>query len=379
MSDVAEPNRPEHYRYPAIRVVQRPTVANAPQAILFAAPPSEIERWADISRLGHDGQGIQRRRNKAKVDAVTRFLRKDARNTIPNAITVALADVTWELDECDQSFVTIPTLTSGGKGLIIDGQHRLYGVKNFDPLMKLNIVAILDPDDVEIAFQFLVINNKASKVPTDHIKLLSVNFSDGELQTRLQSARMTYRAATLVNLVDQSDDSPFYHSLSWPIDERPEDDRTALVTPSAIELSLNYISSKNLPGLEESDDARLVFFFALWAPIKDAWADLWIEDSRLLSKVGVFAMTQFLVDDLTPLIDRGQLDAADKAAVSEEVGSVIANVAKDFWIDNWRLSSLDTSAGRQIVLESLQRVRRNGQRGMPWYEGVTLCGPPDSD
>ena len=33
----------------------------------------------------------------------------------------------------------------------------------------VNVVALLNPDEMEIAFQFLVINNKVAKVPADHI------------------------------------------------------------------------------------------------------------------------------------------------------------------------------------------------------------------
>jgi DGQHR domain-containing protein len=368
------------FRYPAIETDQRPDVRKAPKTLLFSAPAGQIEQWANVSRLGHDGDGIQRRKNNAKVAAVARFLNKDARNTIPAAITVALRNVEVETGDCEQKFVRIRGLDQGGDGLIIDGQHRLFGVCVHDPEMPLNVVAILDPDDVEIAFQFLVINNKSSKVPTDHIKLLTVGFDDGELQTRLQTARMVYKTANLVVLVDQSDDSPFYHSITWPVDDhRKEQDRHDLVTPTAIEMSLNYLSSKNLPGLEDSDDARLAFFFAVWRAVKDEWSELWIAKSKLLSKVGVVTMTQFLVDDLTPLIDRETLRTDEVGDVEAEVKSVISDISTEFWTEKWRLSSLDTSAGRQIVLESLQRARRNGRRGLPWREGTTLFSPTDGE
>lgn len=360
------------YRYPAIETRQRPDVKNAPTTLLFSAPAGEIDKWAAVSRLGHDGTGIQRRKNKAKVAAVARFLDQDAKNTIPAAITVALHDVDIETDECGQTFVSITGLEAGGRGLIIDGQHRLFGVAAKDPAMPLNVVAILDPSDVEIAFQFLVINNKSTKVPTDHIKLLSINFEDGELQSRLRTARMVYKLANLVGLVDQSDDSPFFHSITWPVDERKEDDRQELVTPSSIEMSLNYLSARNLPGLEDSDDARLAFFFAIWRAVKAEWPQLWIPKSKLLSKVGVVTMTQFLLDDLTPLIDRDTIQADDTDQVEREARSVIKDISPEFWTDKWRLSSLDTSAGRQIVLESLKRARRNGIRELPWRVGVAL-------
>jgi hypothetical protein len=241
--------------------------------------------------------------------------------------------------------------------------------------MPVSVVAILDPTDVEVAFQFLVINNKATKVPPDHIKLLQVNFPDDELQSRLKTARMSVKHASLVVIVDSSDDSPFYHSVSWPVetgDEPAESDRRELVKPTAIEAALNYVASKDLPGLTEGDDARLTFFFAIWDAIHLQWPQLWVESSRLLSKVGMISMTQFIVDDLTPLVDRERLDAANYDHVLNEVTDVIKVMDPEFWTADWKLASLDTSAGRQIVYDAIQKLRRNGQRGLPWYDEIGL-------
>jgi hypothetical protein len=52
----------------------------------------------------------------------------------------------------------------------------------------------------------------------------------------------------------------------------------------------------------------LEFFFTLWKAVKEAWPSLWQSGSKLLSKVGVVTMTTFVIDDLTPLADRGTID-----------------------------------------------------------------------
>jgi hypothetical protein len=56
--------------------------------------------------------------------------------------------------------------------------------------MHVNVVALIDADDDEAAFQFLVINNKATRVAQDHIKLLSLHYTEDVLADRLRSARM---------------------------------------------------------------------------------------------------------------------------------------------------------------------------------------------
>ena len=358
------------FTYSAIEIQQRVHVY-APRLLLFAAPAGEISKWAEVARLSHIGEGHQRRRNESKVRAISKFLASDDRNTIPSALTIALSDATIEESESDCKTITIASLDDGGGSLIIDGQHRLYGVEKFDPCMRLNIVAIVDPDDLEIAFQFLVVNNKASKVPTDHYRLLANLTSDEKLSSRLRAARLSLNKNTaLISIVDLEDSSPFFKSVIWPVDD-DEDSRSDFVRPAAIEVSLAQIERKDLNGLG-NEDALIDFFFAIWNAVKDIWPDLWTEESRLLSKAGLVAMTNFLLEDLTPFIDRGRLDASDPDAVSTEVSNILSSLEEDFWTADWTRSSLDTTAGRQLIVESLQKVRRNRSRGEPWYSGVTL-------
>ena len=359
------------HTYSAIEIAQR-TNPDAPRLILFAAPSGEIIEWADVARLDLQGEGHQRRRNEAKIRAITKFLAADDRNTIPSALTIALSNVSLDQSQDECITVTIPSLAEGGNGLVIDGQHRLYGAERHDAAMPLNVVAILDPSDLEVAFQFLVINNKASKVPTDHIRLLAANIDDSELTNRLRAARLSLsKTAALIYVVDLEEESPFYKSVIWPIDTDDDDQRRDLVLPAAIEIALSNIDQKDLVGLD-NEDALIAFFFALWQSINDTWPDLWIEDSRLLSKAGLVAMTNFLLDDLTPFIDRDRLDASNPDEVADEVKEILRDLESGFWTEDWTRTGLDTTAGRELIVESLQRIRRNKNRGEPWYSGVSL-------
>jgi hypothetical protein len=247
----------------------------------------------------------------------------------------------------------------------------------FDPQLRINVVALINPTDEEIAFQFLVINNKASKVATDHLKLLALQYPEAELGERLKTARMTLgRHASLVGVVDNSEDSPFYRAVEWPAEEVPGEPRTNLVLPASVEQALGIIAQKNLPDLAD-DDALLEFFFTLWDAVKDVWPSLWYRGSRLLSKVGVVTLTTFVIDDLTPLADRGSIDLSDPDALKVEVSNILDNLTPAFWTSEWTAKSLDTSAGRRLVIDALTQVRRNVRRGNPWYAAVDLIDTPD--
>jgi len=179
-------------------------------------------------------------------------------------------------------------------GLIIDGQHRLLGMQQVNPAFNVNIVALLNADDTEKAFQFLVINNKISKVSNDHIRALALHYEKQQLDNRLKTARLHLDPNIgFVGLVDSEEGSPFKGIISWP--SNPEKQR--IVPPSAIEASINYIQQQKVKQLE-NDDVLLEFFYAIWQTIKTQWSSLWHKDSRLLKKMGILGLTQYITDAL---------------------------------------------------------------------------------
>jgi DGQHR domain-containing protein len=361
-----------NFEYPALFSRQRDA---APKSVLFSAPVGELLTWATIDRLAHEGTGHQRAKNEAKVRAIGRFLELDNRNSIPTALTIALELPDFAEPEGDgPGTLTIPR-DGERHAVVIDGQHRLYGMADFDATMRVNVVGLLNPADEEVAFQFLVINNKVTRVATDHLKLLALTYNEEALAERLSTARMVLsKHASLVGIVDGSNDSPFFQQVDWPIDkgDRP----AALVLPAAVEGALAIIAQKNLPDLED-DDALLDFFFTLWREVKGVWTNLWTPDSQLLSKVGVVCLTTFIIEDLTPLADRGDLDLSNPDDVKVEIQAVLGSLAPQFWTSEWTAKSLDTQAGRQMVVEALRQVRRNVRREAPWYTDVPLVGHPD--
>ncbi|WP_325090102.1 DGQHR domain-containing protein, partial [Burkholderia contaminans] len=145
-----------------------------------------------------DTEGIQRARNNFKVRAIRKFLVDDKRNTIPTAIVLTFTPGSYTLSpvdgQADFQKLTIDPEDRDGV-FVVDGQHRLYGLNEFNPESEVPVVAILDSTNEEKAFQFIVINNKVSKVAPDHIRALSLNFTDSDgnegLEGRLKTARLS--------------------------------------------------------------------------------------------------------------------------------------------------------------------------------------------
>jgi DGQHR domain-containing protein len=367
------------YKYSAIFSRQRAGVG--PLLAFFVAPAGDVATWAEVERLKYESTGYQRLRSESRVQAIARFLQQDERNTIPTALVVALQIPDLEeppMAEC--ATITIPADTDPRPGLVIDGQHRMYGVETHDPNLPLNVVALINPEDEEIAFQFLVINGKASKVPTDHVKLLALKYKDEDLADRLKTARMVLGRHTYVGVVDNSPESPFHKSVEWPAEPTDADaERMNLIRPASVEQAIAAIQKKNLPDLAH-DDALMEFFFTLWRAVKDRWPALWTPGSKLLQKVGLVTLTTFVIEDLVHLADRGGIDLSDPDATRREIeDSILDYLEPDFWEREWAAKSLDTSAGRQLVVEALTTMRRNLRRGVNWDADLRLLadGNPD--
>lgn len=369
------------FSYPCFRLDQREG-SSAPTFCLFYAPVGEILSWAAIERIESRKGAVQRAMNQAKVRGVKRFFAQDPRNTIPTAVVVtlrvgedALREVKCKEGRKQVCAVNVLTFEVKAKvtdtekpGLVVDGQHRLLGMKEHSDALRIPVVALLNPDGLETAFQFLVINNKSSKVPTDHIRALALEYSEEGLEQRLRTARLSLNPNyEHVGQVNSEDGSPFKDLVDWPANRTGE----RIVVPAAIEQALQYIQDQNLKDFRE-DDALLEFFYATWNAVRTKWPDLWTKDSRLLDKVGVICMSQFLTDSLAKLYEWGSLDLTDPDQVRAKAETLLAAQHKEFWTRPWKSSSYDTRVGRQLIVDDLVQLTRNLRAEDPWYQDLQV-------
>jgi DGQHR domain-containing protein len=345
---------------------------------MFNAPAAQIESWSTVPRLSPDDEsGIQRARNDFKVKSIKAFL-QDPRNTIPTAIVLALSKGSYSLERPSEpqglGFIEVND-TDKDKIFVVDGQHRLYGLKLFNGAAAVPVVAILDATDEEKAFQFIVINNKVSKVATDHIRALSINFTDqaesADLEERLRTARLSlHKHVALVGLADELSDSPFVGLVSLPGKPNPEQ---RMIVPAAIEASVAYVQSKKFKQLSD-DDAPFEFFLALWTSVKAKWPDLFFKESKLLSKVGLVTMTKYLTEAIDALATygRAQVNLGNAADIQSAVSTVLSRQTPEFWLKDWTISISDTKAVRDQVESALKAVQQNLRDQEPWYQEVDL-------
>jgi len=354
--------------YPCTFFSQRPS-NDAPSFCVFAASAGEILEWADIERLGPGVKGVQRRENVAKRKQIAKFF-EDPLNTIPAAVIIALdrSQISATNDR-----VIIPTAPALKKaGLVIDGQHRLLGISDYDKKIKIPVVAIMNATDEEKAFQFLVINNKGSKVSQNHIKALALTFKQKVLSDRLKTAKIALDNDRLlhVDIINTSVESPFLNRVDFPSTKG----RLKKIVPEAFEKTLQYIESLNLPKLEDSDIQR-DFFVTIWKTIDTEWKEgIFSDTCKLTEKVGVICMSRFIVDRLAAMADMDDfdLDLSDLQEVEVQVKKILKRQTLAFWNSKWKGAGYDTSLGHTKILEAIVRISRNIKEGKEWETDVDI-------
>ncbi len=141
------------FEYVALQCAQRKD-AKAPTFLLFHASAAEIADWAEVDRLSTANRtGAQRPLRELKVAKVAKFLAADVTNTIPTAVVIAIDQgaAVFKTEKgavCGQLTLTIQA-DAKKPGLIIDGQHRVFGALKYSAETRLNVIGLLGADDSE--------------------------------------------------------------------------------------------------------------------------------------------------------------------------------------------------------------------------------------
>lgn len=349
----------------------------APDLVVFHAPVGDILKFSIVDELGPNSRGPQRQQKEARVVAIKKFLEADPKNTIPTALVLAFSTGSTSFADGAHGGVLEIDWSKGPAATIVDGQHRLFGVDSFDPNIEMPVIGLLDADEEERAFQFLVINNKSSKVPATHVKALLARMQNGNLSRRLRGAKLAFDVAGIkdVDLVNSDPDSPFFENIDWSTTV----EQNRIVQATAIELSLAYLSSLQVPEFEDRDVRRSVFL-TIWKTIKTIWPSLWIKDSRLVSKVGIFCLTRFIADRISQWADSDDLEieVTDLDQIKGLTEKMLSHMDAKFWTTPWaeRASGgYDTNQGRDRVITALTQLYRNGRRDIAWYTDIDIIDP----
>ncbi|MEL0592387.1 MAG: DGQHR domain-containing protein [Planktothrix rubescens PR222] len=372
---------------------------------VFSARAKDLKSWLGIRRIKDVKKGAQRVLRKARASAVTKFMEASPINTIPNSILIAFdpdkakfTPLSNQISECiiqiSRSLEKNIDILNGcdhqlnwgiiefsfehteqeylKPALIVDGQHRLYGMSDFEKEdLPITVVSLIDATPQEQAFQFIVLNNKAVRVSAENVKSIVADFNEDELENRLSKARVKYGDKPLVlKFLNDSETSPFQHLLEWSYN-RENTEETHLVTITAIEQAIRYVS-KSFILLENDEDSLNEFFCAIWRAVKGNYPELFGKNNQFMTKANINAFNEYMTDRLVYFWEMDLLDIFETDEVEQRVLEIIARLPKEFWLEKWILRIQDTPNFRQIIKDDLKTIITNSKVGNPWNKDLDL-------
>ncbi|MEG4408670.1 DGQHR domain-containing protein [Microcoleus sp. MON2_D5] len=395
----------EHKCYFGSLISQR-TDKNVTRFFVFNAGAKDLKEWLGIRRIKDVKKGAQRVLRKARASAVTKFIEASSINTIPNSILIAFdpdkakfTSLTKEISEGiiqTKSSLENPVniLLNGCENqldwgiiefsferneqedakpaLIVDGQHRLYGMSDFDKEnLPITVVSLIDATRQEQAFQFIVVNNKAVRVSAENVKSIVADFNEDELETRLARARVKYGdKPQILTYINDSPSSPFQNLLEWSYN-REITDENALVPITAIEQTMRYIR-KSFTVLENDEDSLIEFFCATWRAVKGNYPELFGKNHQFMTKANISAFNEYITDRLLYFWEMDLLDIFESEEVEQKVLDIIKRLPQEFWLENWKLRIQDSPTVRQIIKNDLKTIITNSKLSKNWKNGLEL-------
>lgn len=365
---------------------------------VFNARAKDIQQWAGIVRVPDYAGGTQRAFREPRARAITRFLQAESVNTIPNSVLIAFnqgATVFTPLEDKIISCLPEIEITNGCTeliswgtlefefedgvaenerlALIVDGQHRLNGMYEFGMEdIPAVIIGLMDAPLKEQAFHFIVINNKAVRVPTESAKSIIADLDEtqeDELGERLLKAGIKYKdVSPILREINDLEASPFKDLLDWSYNRKG----ARLVPLTAVEQSLRYLKGV-FTFFDEDEDSLLEVFLALWRAVKSTYAHLWgNEDNNLMKKVCLNAINEFVSDRLKLAWQFGLLDIFQPETVEKQVEQIMLPVPASFWESMWSIRIQDNANIRGLIKADMEQMAENRKLRKRWDEDLEL-------
>ena len=303
-----------------------------------------------------------------------------------------IAKLTSELQQAISNFGSLPDdrqeaiknyVESVSKpGLIIDGQHRVFGAKDVsENSIILPVVLLPGLDFAEQVFHFYILNNKAKPLSATELRrTISTSLTNQEISSlwqRFEDADVDPEATRWTHKVGTDPDSPFKDLIDFGLGgtgflkENVAYQLIAKFVNMPAKYSLLY---SEIPSFEKpKDDGRLNYFYAFWNAIKRRYTDVWADGianggNQLFMKATLIVLQAYLLDQLVQYTSMKQqmeggpspfhdLDDLDKA-----VRGALGFLPPEFFAEEWQVKQVDTSDGHRFLRGQIETaIQGQGQ------------------
>lgn len=270
-------------------------------------------------------------------------------------------------------------------GLIIDGQHRVFGAKDVSAHdVRLPVVLLPSLAFAEQVFQFYVLNSKARPLrPTELRRIVSTSLTNAEIEElyeRFRAAGVEAEEARWTLQMNTMPDSPFRGRIDFGYGEPgaiiPENVADQVVRGFMKMPKSRYRQLMSPLGDRWEDKAkRLEIFFWFWNAVKEMYTDAWAAAEacagegvkpQLFMKVALLTLQQFLLDRFVTALPYRAPDDNPPLMTRDDVRSMVqstlTNLPAEFFEREWRLKQIDTSEGRKQLYAFMEAVWNNQGR-----------------
>jgi hypothetical protein len=268
-------------------------------------------------------------------------------------------------------------------GLILDGQHRVFGAKNVDEFpVFLPVIIMPGLEYAEQVFHFYVLNNKAKPLkPTELRATISTSLTKGEIDSlykRLRQAGVKAEEARWTHEMDTNPRSPFRGMINFGL----ENGGGVISENVAFQIASAFLKptkkrralTRDVPKWDD-DEYKLALFFRFWQAIAEKYPKAWAEGVKapqgtrpIFYKATMVVLQDYLLEKLVGVMpSRAQKNQpspfADPDDLAGETKSWLFYLPEEFFLRQWQETGLDTPERRKFLKGQIEDVVGNqGER-----------------
>lgn len=266
-------------------------------------------------------------------------------------------------------------------GLIIDGQHRVYGAKNVSEFdIYLPVVLLPGLDYKEQVFHFYVLNNKAKPLTKTELRtIVSTSLGKQEisdLYDRFKQVGVLAEQTEWTFRMNDDNSSPFKGLVNFGLPGSkgviPENVAYQIISKFFNPNKKHKLLYKDVSGWNNDPgkwDYRKELFYAMWRAVKQKYPAAWDQAvsgawKQMLQKVSLLVLQEYLFDTLNTempkrIAKKDPSPFSDSAMVEEEVGFALEFLKEEFFLKEWKLKGLDTARGHEEFRSNIQTAITN--------------------
>lgn len=306
----------------------------------------DVIKVGDVDVYRDEGgtyKGYQRQPEPTRTRLVAQYMKNESRPLLPTSVLLSYR----EKLALDGDYIELP---EGAKAYIVDGQHRVYGVRRaieefgIERLKdyELPVVILENLTPVDEANQFRIINETMKKVRTDLARrLLALKYSTGGSQGRTE-VRMAGRlweatAAEVVKILSADSDSPWVGRIQPPNAKKSQDHIIReLSFTTSLKPVLNQRPYNSWPAARIAEKLKF-----LWLAFKDMMPEAFADPQGFVIQKtpGVFSIHILSFSLLEELRLNGVTDPS-----VDDFKNIIADLGEFVETDYWRADNADGAA-----------------------------------